>query len=199
MLKTGHAKVIVYKRSYRSYLENYIMAGLVIFLLFLLWPFLNINFYLTPTTPQQLLETMVLLAFTCFVVFLFEEPSIEGMRRKYFITNHEVMKIEGLINKSKTTIPYQSVANVKISKNILGRLLNYGTLHIACVGKEGNDIVMKGLKDPDEIYNIIKNKISLMRETIIRKEKRKPGAIGELSEEEKQEARELEKQFEEEE
>jgi uncharacterized membrane protein YdbT with pleckstrin-like domain len=186
------AKGLVYRRSYISYIENYIMVALALIFLFLLWPYLNLNFYLTPTTPQQLLETMTILLIACFLAFLIEEPSIEGYRRKYVITNHEVMKIEGIFNKKTTTIPYQSVANIKISKNILARMLNYGTVHITCVGKEGNDITMKGIKSPEEVYNIIKNKISLMRETIIRKQKK----LGKLSKEE--EAEELEEQFEEE-
>jgi len=192
------ARGLVYRRSYISYIENYIMAALALAFLFLLWPYLNINFYLTPKTPQQLLETMVILLFACFLVFLIEEPSIEGYRRRYVITNHEIMKIEGIFNKKKTAIPYQSVANIKISKNVLARMLNYGTLQITCIGKEGNDIIMKGIKSPDEVYNIIKNKISLMRETIIRRQK-KEKPLGKLSKEENEEARELEEQFEEEE
>lgn len=188
---------LVYKRSRISYIENYIIIALAVVVLAMLWSAWGIEFSLSPKTQKQFVSTMAVFAFMIIAVFLFEEPSIESFMRKYVVTNHEIVRIEGILTKKKTTIPYQSVANIKIHKSVLGRLLNYGTLHITCVGQAGNDIVMKGIRNPDEVYNIIQNKISLMRKSIVHKKRVKRESLGKLSEEEREEAKELERQFEE--
>jgi len=188
---------LTYKTSRRSYMENYIIIGLVAVVVLMLWPTLGLEFSLSPTTQRQFFSTMFVFAFIIVAAVLFEEPSIEGFIRRYVVTNHEIVKIEGLFSKKKISIPYQSVANVKINKSLLGRVMNYGTLHITCVGKEGNDIVMKGLASPDVVYNIIQNKISLMRKSIVHKKKNKD-RLEELSDEEQEEAKGLEMRFEEE-
>ena len=186
---------LTYKTSRRSYIENYIIVCLAAVILFMAWPMLGLDFSLTPSTQMQFFSTMFVFAFIIVAAVLFEEPSIEGFVRRYIVTNHEIVKIEGIFSKKKISIPYQSVANVKISKSFLGRLMDYGTLHITCVGKEGNDIIMKGIASPDVVYSIIQNKISLMRKSI--KHKKKTEKIGDLSEDEREEAKDLEMHFEE--
>lgn len=191
-------KGIFYKTSRISYISNYVLVILAVLLLSILWPNFNLTFTLTPKNINELLPTVFVFAFIVLIIFLVEEPSIERLIRQYVVTNHEVVKIEGLLTKKKTTIPYQSVANIKIHKSILGRLLNYGTLHVTCVGREGNDIVMKGIRNPDEVYSILQNKIGLMRKTIVHKKRIERENLGEFSEEEVKGTEELERQFREE-
>jgi uncharacterized membrane protein YdbT with pleckstrin-like domain len=94
------------------------------------------------------------------MVVLFEEPEVERLLRYYTITNTEVTKIEGILRKKKYAIPYQSVADVTLNKSIIGRIFNFGTIDV--IGfKEG--IKMKGMKNPDEIYNMIKQRIGSSR------------------------------------
>jgi len=189
---------LIYKRSRISYVENYIIITLAVVILAMLWPTLGMEFSLSPKTTKQFVSTMAVFGFVIVAAALFEEPSIEGFMRKYVVTSHEIVKIEGILAKKRITIPYQSVANIKIHKSVLGRLLNYGTLHVTCVGQAGNDIVMKGIRNPDEVYGIIQNKIGLMRKSIVHKKRGSRETLGKLSEEEREEAKELEKQFEEE-
>jgi len=153
-------KGIVYKTSRIAYMHNYILVVLLLVLFFLTTPFFNIQFSLLPTTIEQLTSTMLVFLFVLFIVFLIEEPIIERIFRHYIVTSHEVVKIEGLIRKKRITIPFQSVVNVKNYKGILGRIFNFGNIQINASNLE---IIMKGMRNPDEIQRIIENKISGVR------------------------------------
>ena len=84
------------------------------------------------------------------------------MIRQYVITNNETIKREGLIRKKQFIIPHNMMAGVTVSKGLIGRVLNYGTVHISALGKM-EDIDMKGIRYPDEISRIIKHKVSTMK------------------------------------
>jgi membrane protein YdbS with pleckstrin-like domain len=85
---------------------------------------------------------------------------VERAMRQYYVTNNEVMEIEGFVRKKRTVIPYQSIADVKVVKGVAGRIFRFGDVIIAGM-KES--IKMKGMKNPDEIYKIMENKIALMK------------------------------------
>lgn len=136
----------MFKTARISYITNYVLA---LFLLLLLVVF---KYYLN--ADVSLWMTILII----FVSLLFiEEPEIERILRQYYITNHEVMKIEGFISKRRTIIPYQSVADVKALKSVVGRALNFGTVEVAGFK---DTIQMKGMKNPDEIYEMINEKIA---------------------------------------
>jgi len=97
---------------------------------------------------------------------LLEEPEHEKLVRKYIITNHGVVKLEGLVKKDRILIPFNVIANVKISKGILGRIFNFG--HVNVVGFK-DEITMKGMRNPEELQRIIQHKINMQRESIIKK------------------------------
>jgi membrane protein YdbS with pleckstrin-like domain len=84
--------------------------------------------------------------------------------RKYVITNNEVMKVEGILRKKKFAIPYQSIADVKMSKGVVGRIFNFGNIEIMGFKEP---IHMKGIRNPDEVLRIIENKVNLMRNRVI--------------------------------
>jgi len=165
-MKPNLEKGVTYKTSRISYMGNYALLGLVLILFFLVWTKFDIEFSLSPKTPHQLQSTLVAFGFLLAITFLLEEPSIERILRSYIITNHEVIKIDGFLRKHKITLPYASVADVQLHKGILGRIFNFGTVSVRGF-KEGGEITIKGVRNPDEIHNIIKNKISLMRSKMI--------------------------------
>ncbi len=149
---------VMYKTSRISYIQNYILIFLVFVILLLVFPLLDIL-----GNPIHLVIFFGLLM--CMSA-LSEEPEWERIFRKYVITNNEIIKLDGWIRKKTFTIPYQSVADIRVSKGFVGRLLNFGNIEI--VGfKEG--IIMKGIRNPEETQNIIKNKINLMRAAFIKK------------------------------
>jgi membrane protein YdbS with pleckstrin-like domain len=157
---------LVYKTSKISYISNYLIMVLAAVLFFLLLP--NLKFTPSPKTLSEYWPTLAILGFLTLIIALFEQPSIERWRRRYIVTNNEIIKEEGILRKLKVTIPFQSVADVKIEKGIIGRILNFGTIHVTGFG-QNNVIVMKGMHNPEEIYSIIRNKIHLMRKTVIKR------------------------------
>jgi uncharacterized membrane protein YdbT with pleckstrin-like domain len=160
-------KGVVYKTSRISYIGNYILLCLVLVLFFLVWIKFDIQFSLFPRTTYEFESTMVAFGFLIAITFLIEEPTIERMIRHYIVTNNEVIKVEGILRKRRVGIPYQSVADVRVEKGIVGRIFNFGTVHVAGVGR-GGDITMKGMRDPDTVYRMIKNKIGLTRGAILK-------------------------------
>ncbi len=156
-------KGITYKTSRLSYMHNYILAAMALVLLVLIFPRLNFSIIITNT--QQLVSYVIFFGFVIAISFLIEEPSIEQWVRKYVITNNEVMKVEGILRKKRFAIPYQSIADVKMNKGIVGRIFNFGNIEIMGFKEP---IHMKGIKNPEEVLRIIENKVNLMRNKMIK-------------------------------
>lgn len=166
-------KGLVYKTSRISYITNYFIVALLIIFLLLLRQEFSLNLTLTPTTVEELIPIVTLFSFIIVAACLLGEPDIERALRHYIVTNNEVMKVEGIFRKKKISVPYQSVADVRVEKGVIGRIFNFGTVYVASVGKEAVTIVMKGLSNAEEVYRIIQNKINLMRGAILREGSRK--------------------------
>jgi len=158
-IKIGDRGIVV-RQSRLSFVYNYALAALVVFLLLLSWSRFNLTFSLFPQTADQLWKSMVVLGFFGVAAFLIEEPAIVGWLRHYIITNTEVIKVEGILTKKKIIIPYQSISDVEFYKGVLGRILNFGDITVT--GFQ-NKIFMKGIRDPEVLYRIMNNKISLIR------------------------------------
>jgi membrane protein YdbS with pleckstrin-like domain len=159
-------RALVYKTSRISYISNYLIMILAIVLFFLLLP--DLKFTLFPKTLNEFIPTMAILLLLMVISLLFEQPTLERWKRHYVITNNEIIKEEGILRKVRSTIPFQSVADLKVEKGIMGRILNFGTIQVTGYG-QNNVIVMRGMRHPDELYNIIRNKINLMRKTVIKR------------------------------
>jgi len=155
-------KGITYKTARISYISNYFIAALVVILLILVYPMLN--FTIVITNFEQLVSYLIFSGFLITITFLIEQPTIEQWIRKYVITNNEVVKVEGILRKKHFAIPYQSIADVKMHKGIVGRIFNFGNIEVTGF-KEG--IQMKGIKNPEEALRIIENKVNLMRNKMI--------------------------------
>ena len=162
-------KGIVLKRSRISFISNYVILILFTIFFILLFPNLTNLFGIVefkPTfmikTSDEFFSTILVFVYLIPATFLIEEPTIEQMIRQYVITNNETIKREGLIRKKQFIIPHNMMAGVTVSKGLIGRVLNYGTVHISALGKM-EDIDMKGIRYPDEISRIIKHKVSTMK------------------------------------
>jgi len=167
-------KGLKYKTSRISYIANYFIVALLIIFLFLLWQKFKLSFTLSPASIEELIPVLTFFAFVIVAIYLIEEADVERFMRHYIVTNNEVMKVEGIFRKRKISIPYQSVADVKVEKGVIGRIFNFGTVYVTGVGREtANNIVMKGLRNAEEVYKIIQNKINLMRGAIISREGKK--------------------------
>jgi uncharacterized membrane protein YdbT with pleckstrin-like domain len=138
-----------YKTSRISFIFNYFLAILVFILFLLLLPYLTFSW-----------SILVYYLLFLIILALILEPEAERVLREYFITNAEVIKIEGILTKKRISIPYQSVADVRVIKGIVGRIFNYGNIIVKGVK---DDIIMKGIKNPEQAYNLINKKIESMK------------------------------------
>lgn len=147
----------VYKTSRISYMNNYFIAALLIVVLTMVLPVYNVQVTFTPTTFWEIIGTaLTTVALFAFVFMLFE-PEIEKTMRKYIVTNHELLLIEGILRKHRVAIPYNGVSDVQVNKGIIGRMLDFGNVEIQGFK---TTVVMKGVREPETVYNIIKNKIA---------------------------------------
>lgn len=160
-----------YQVSRISYISNYVLLILLIILFYFVYTRYNLQFTFFARSIDEFRDTMIVFGFLLAGTFLIEEPTIERILRHYIVTNNEIIKVEGLIRKKRISIPYQSVADVTVKQGVVGRIFNFGTIHVSGVGR-GNDIDMKGMRDPDVVYRMIKNKIGLTRGAILKEGKK---------------------------
>ncbi|MEM5801939.1 MAG: PH domain-containing protein [Candidatus Aenigmatarchaeota archaeon] len=149
---------LVYKTSRVSYIENYVIIILLLVFFYLLWPYLNIDFLRAfySKNPADLLPLFLTLSIIPIITFFLEEPVIEQWIRQYLLTKNEVVKIEGIFRKKRIAIPYNNISDVRLDKGILGRIFNFGNVIVSGFKTE---IVMKGIRNPDEVYRIINYRI----------------------------------------
>jgi membrane protein YdbS with pleckstrin-like domain len=163
----------VYKTSRRAYFWNYFLAGMVVIFLYLLITTFSLTFSFIPKTFTELWNSMVILLVIAVAGLLSEEPILIGLKRQYVIGEDEITQIDGILRKKKFVLPYQGIADVRVNKGILGRILNYGDVEV--VGfKESID--MKGMAYPDEIHGILQSKLSRQRGGLMSRRKHDNGS-----------------------
>jgi len=59
-----------------------------------------------------------------------------------------------LFSKRETFIPYHNIIKIDLKKSFFGRMLNYGDIEI--LSSSATKIVLKGIKNPENIYQQIK-------------------------------------------
>lgn len=55
-------------------------------------------------------------------------------------------------------VPYGRIQDMKVEKGIVGAILDFGDILINTAGSPTYEIVMRGLRRPDKIYDLIRNK-----------------------------------------
>jgi len=146
-----------YKTSFISFLGNYVLSALAIAFLLVLSTQFELTFTFSPKTTSQLISSLTILGIILVVIILLEEPFFERMVRVYFVTDREIIKEEGIIRKNKISIPLQNVADVKMEKGVIGRIFNFG--NVIVTGMK-DTIKIKGVKNPENLYHLIKSKAS---------------------------------------
>ena len=153
-----HEKGNVYKTSRFAYFHNYMLIGVVFIIILLILPYLNIT--------GNILHFGILFGLLIVASALTEEPEWERIFRKYILTNNEVIKHDGFIRKKRFVMPFQSIADVQVSKGVVGRIFDFGTVDV--VGFK-DSLIMKGIKNPEEVQRIIQQKINMQRERMLKR------------------------------
>ncbi|MEK6909698.1 MAG: PH domain-containing protein [Candidatus Aenigmatarchaeota archaeon] len=156
-------KEIILKPARIYFLGNYIIATLVTIFLLLLYLNFDMKFTLFPTTQSDMISTLIILGIFGIAAAMVEQPEWERFRIKFIVTMNEVMEYKGILNKERVILPYATVADIRVEKSVMGRILNYGTLSVSSF-KAGSDMVMKGIRQPEKIHVMIQNRVNLIRE-----------------------------------
>lgn len=163
---------LVLKTSRIYFLGNYFIAGLIIVALILSYFVFGLQFSFLPKTGSELLSTTLVLVVFAGALMFVEQPEWARFRTKLIVTMNEVIKHEGILTKERVVLPYATVADIRVEKSFLGRLLNYGTLSVSSF-KAGSDMIMKGVRRPEKVHVMIQNRVNLIREGQIQMFKKK--------------------------
>jgi len=135
-----------YKTSRISFFYNYLLAFLLILFIFFVNS-LNLSY------PIQAISLFVALP---LIAILISEPEVERTYRYYLLEEDNVKMVEGIFSKKELSIPYDQIAGTTILKSVLGRILKFGDIKISGFKDE---IVMKGMRNPDLLYQKIQERI----------------------------------------
>lgn len=112
---------------------------------------------------------LVLSLFLVFIV-LWIISSLKYKWEYYWLTNKRIIQRKGLIGHSISSVPYERISDVIVSRNWLEKLLGIGSLRIQTLagqisgrGRWGAEITMLALDNPEQIQSLI---FSLVKKNI---------------------------------
>jgi len=100
----------------------------------------------------------------CFIVQLLIGPYYRSLR--YEIQDDEVVVNAGIWTKSVKHVPYRTVTNMQVKRDVVDRLLGLGTLNIQTAGMSGQtgaEEQLVGLSNVQEVYESVANELRRFR------------------------------------
>ncbi len=119
-----------------------LLAGLALFVF---------SAYLLPLHYSVLVSSLLFLIPTLW-------HYLQWRRRRYFLTNHRLIREEGLLGREIRSMGLEKVQDVTVSYTLLGRLLRYGTLKVETAGEQGQ-MVLENIPNPEEVAEEIQRSI----------------------------------------
>jgi hypothetical protein len=74
--------------------------------------------------------------------------------REYIVTNHRVVQVNGVLNKSVIDSSLEKVNDVKMSQSFFGRLFNYGDIEILTASELGVNLFQR-INDPIKFKTVM--------------------------------------------
>jgi len=127
-----------------SFIGNYFLGISLLFLMYI------IN--LTLNLPMIITYFLLIIA-----ILLFLEPEGIVVYTSYKLDSDSISEIKGVFIKRQTAIPYRAIADQRLKKGIIGRILNYGDLIIT---GHKTQIKMRGIRGPEILYKEIEEKLT---------------------------------------
>lgn len=89
------------------------------------------------TTREPWLVPMVALLAAVFVLGLAVPPLVRWLFTQYVLTTERIVVRSGVISRSGTEIPLESISNVLFTQSVVERLLGYGDVVLESAGESG--------------------------------------------------------------
>lgn len=138
------------KTSRISFIGSYTLGLAILIVLILANMFSNIN-------------ALVNIFFILLISLFFLEGEYFIWYRTFFVENDKVSRIKGIFEKDRTMIPLESVAHTEMKKSVLGRMLGFGDVVITPFSGTGNEIILRGIRNPDEILKDIEENVKRIK------------------------------------
>jgi uncharacterized membrane protein YdbT with pleckstrin-like domain len=78
---------------------------------------------------------------------------------RYFLTDYRIIRKTGVFTKKVIYVPYDSIQNIRISKNLSERIMDIGDILIDTSGGDAVELVIEDIPDPEKMHRIILEKM----------------------------------------
>jgi membrane protein YdbS with pleckstrin-like domain len=82
------------------------------------------------------------------------------------VTNRRVVLKSGIVSRDTTEIRLEAIEKIEIKQTVLGRIFNFGTVHVT--GKGTASLIIKDIDDPIEIKRAIESAVELREQDFIK-------------------------------
>ena len=116
----------------------------------------NMNTFLISSTKMPITSYYALTIFVLIIfVFLYIVWRIFSWNSvRYIITDYRVIVKKGIITENKTFMPYNTIQDINVSQNIIGRIISVGTLTLYSA-YDGKDVELKDISSPNNVESMI--------------------------------------------
>lgn len=83
------------------------------------------------------------------------------LSQAYIVTNQKVMKVEGILRKTAGGAGLEKINDITMEQNLLGRILDYGTLRVLTAADESN-LSYRAMRRPAEFRRAILDQKQLL-------------------------------------
>lgn len=82
------------------------------------------------------------------------------------VTNRRVVLKSGIVSRDTTEIRLEAIEKIEIKQTVLGRILNFGTIHVT--GKGSASLIIKDVNQPIEIKRAIESAVEMREQDFIK-------------------------------
>lgn len=149
-------KLLQVKRSLRSIIPNIIYFFVTVYVVYLL------NYYFYDVQPPQSIPVLRHLSVRWLAVFpvLFLAEIVRRYNDDLYIFEmHRLTHLEGRLSLSYKVpvITYVDIRAITVLQDIFGRIFDYGTVSIGTAAKDGDELIISGVRDPVALARIVDN------------------------------------------
>lgn len=101
--------------------------------------------------PSWLVPTVALLALV-LLLGLAAPPVIRWLFTQYVLTTERIVVRSGVVSRSGTEIPLESISNVLFTQSVVERLLGYGDVVLESAGESGQSR-LRDVRDPEDFQS----------------------------------------------
>ncbi len=113
-----------------------------------------------------IVDAIIIVLMIIIAVILFPFLGMYFNTFEYRITNDLIEVRKGLIDKTKKFVPYRTITNINTVYEFSDRIFKIGSVHVETAGASGTALPeerLMGLSNPEEIQELILNKIKSFR------------------------------------